>query len=998
VLKGSFQMNTQTKNEVTDRMIFSGHNSTTEEMTISMEEIGELMLQHDKANANVPHTPESTTMALASILKKEYAMKRIFSHDVMDAHKAGNIHIHNLDMPDRIYSMQYSEVVMINGELWPIGNLFDTQRQLEVLEDRDCAIDIVGNRVTDIDKTVKIRKFIRHKNTKPMKFISLENGKTLVCTEDHPFTINGREIQAKDLREGDVLFTSAINEEEWMFRTNNVNGFELTADFGWLMGLFITDGCYDKSNCGTWIIAQNEGEILTKAINILDTMKIKYRIKDVEDSECKQIAVYSKEWVDLFSNTFGITKGSRYKCLPPSILKFNKDFIFGMISGIIDGDGCVLPDEYGCTINVGVASRSLTNQLQLVLEVLGVKTYCHMQLTDKVQVCNIHGKERTMKQNIPVFRMNFRTTEDVVKNICLDSIKLRNKNINKFTVYKQDNKQGVIKTIKNHPIIDEYVYDFTTESEHFLVNGIRVHNCSSHSPAYISKFGLQLPNQNSNAKPPKHPEVLLEQIVKFAATMQGHFSGAIGFDAVNMFIAPYIQELDETRIKQLAQILVFEFSQQATSRGGQATFSDLNFYWGIPKHYAEVNAVGPGGIDTGIPYKEYADSSNAFLRAIMEVYYEGDGSGKPFFFPKPDCHISEESVKNEEYMNLLGKVAAKQGSPYFIFDRGNDPSLAQCCRLRVNLTQEDTAELKEPWKLRFTALQNVSMNLPGIAIGANGNEAKFYENLRSNMELAGKAHMDKFKFIEGLLDMGNEGPLGLMVMNKDGMPYVRKDKMKFLIGMVGLNEAVQVVCGQQMHESKTAYMLGLKMMSQMQTFSTELSKELGFKVILEQTPAESTAYKFAKLDLHRYGAKTRPFIRGNIDTGEYYYTNSTQMASNASLSAIERVKMDGKFHPLIEAGSMTHVWLGEYQPAPESLAAFVSKTFYNTSNAQITFSPEYTTCMHCNKTARGLQDNCVYCGSYDVQNLTRISGYFSVIQNWNKGKMGELKDRYRLQV
>ena len=32
------------------------------------------------------------------------------------------------------------------------------------------------------------------------------------------------------------------------------------------------------------------------------------------------------------------------------------------------------------------------------------------------------------------------------------------------------------------------------------------------------------------------------------------------------------------QIKQLAQMLIFEFSQQAVARGGQAIFSDINLY------------------------------------------------------------------------------------------------------------------------------------------------------------------------------------------------------------------------------------------------------------------------------------------------------------------------------------------------------------------------------------------------------------------------------------
>ncbi len=55
-------------------------------------------------------------------------------------------------------------------------------------------------------------------------------------------------------------------------------------------------------------------------------------------------------------------------------------------------------------------------------------------------------------------------------------------------------------------------------------------------------------------------------------------------------------------MKQLAQILVFEFAQQAVARGGQSIFSDLNLYWEVPDHFQNVDAIGPNGKFTGKVY------------------------------------------------------------------------------------------------------------------------------------------------------------------------------------------------------------------------------------------------------------------------------------------------------------------------------------------------------------------------------------------------------------
>jgi ribonucleoside-triphosphate reductase len=87
--------------------------------------------------------------------------------------------------------------------------------------------------------------------------------------------------------------------------------------------------------------------------------------------------------------------------------------------------------------------------------------------------------------------------------------------------------------------------------------------------------------------------------------------------------------------------------------------------------------------------------------------------------------------------------------------------------------------------------------------------------------------------------------------------------------------------------------------------------------------------------------------------------------------------------------------MGESQPSKEAISDFVIKTFRFTTNDQIAFSPEFTTCNKCHRTGRGLSDTCSYCGSMDVDGITRITGYFTKVSSWNKGKLGELKDRHR---
>ena len=525
--------------------------------------------------------------------------------------------------------------------------------------------------------------------------------------------------------------------------------------------------------------------------------------------------------------------------------------------------------------------------------------------------------------------------------------------------------------------------------------------CSGQSIEYVKKFGLNLPNAISIAKPARHPEVLIEQVVKFSAALQGNFAGAIGWDAFNLFLAPYLVGCDDRRIKQLAQILIYEFAQQAVARGGQSIFSDLNLYWECPDHFVGVPAIGPNGTFTGKNYEDYLPESQRFINALFDVYLEGDALGRPFFFPKPNVHMTEKFFKtggHEEFLNHISNVATEKGNTYFVFDRGNTAKISECCRLTFKLDKSDLDDAKTPWKMRYSAMQNVTINLPRVAYEAHQDDAKLFELLREKIELVAHAHVQKRDFIKTLLDMGKHSTLALLTMNLDGEPYYRFNKASFLIGMVGLNELVQYHTGQQMHESKDATKFGLKVISTMKKDAEAIGEKYGIRMPLEQTPAESTSYRFAKLDMKYYPLQAPTVIRGNKSNGEIYYTNSTSLNVGAPISAIERTKAEGMFHPLIEAGSMTHVWLGEHKPSAESISAFVKKTFENTQNSQISFSPEFTACLNCGKTTRGLRSTCPFCASPDVEGITRVTGFFSKTTSWNKGKLGELKDRLKNNI
>ena len=547
--------------------------------------------------------------------------------------------------------------------------------------------------------------------------------------------------------------------------------------------------------------------------------------------------------------------------------------------------------------------------------------------------------------------------------------------------------------------------------------------CSGHSPEYIKKNGIKnIPTIPSNSKPANSANVLARHICSITQFLQSQFAGAIGWEALNVFFAPLLTNMTYKEIKQLAQTLIFDLSQLAGARGGQVAYTDFNVYLSIPEHYKKVLAMGARGkymvkdylekiyyFDTQEEAKKFAEENEyhlltyqdfskevaQFTKAILEVVGEGDADGMPFAFPKINLHINQESFTDpvaKQLLMLACEASSKSGCPYFIFDR-NAFSVSQCCRLKIDFTEEDKKLIDTPEELRFVGGQNVSINLPRIALKADHDIDKFYEELSKAMDKAARAHIIRQDYVWKLANLENS-PLSFYVNGMDGKPYVRLKNISYLIGIVGLNECIYNLIGKEMHETDEAYSLSLQVISYMYHETKKLSAKYGINMKLEETPAESTAGRFAKLDVKKYGDKA--FVKKN-EFG-MYYTNSVHFATDSDVDYITRLMKQSKFHNLVEAGSMIHIWGGENSPDPKAIYELIKTTWDNTKCVQWVLSPEYTLCKECHTRHNGLIDKCPKCGSENVRGVTRITGYYVFIDKFNSGKRAELADRKREKI
>jgi ribonucleoside-triphosphate reductase (formate) len=550
--------------------------------------------------------------------------------------------------------------------------------------------------------------------------------------------------------------------------------------------------------------------------------------------------------------------------------------------------------------------------------------------------------------------------------------------------------------------------------------------CQDYDLRYFFKYGFiadGLGYKSSVAGPPKHASVAILQSVKVLAAGQTNFSGGQGFMYYTMFLAPYMRGLSQEEIDQLAQMMFFELTQTYIARGGQPVFSNIQIPMGVPKIWQNIPVVMKGKVGPDV-YGNYEDEVQRFYRAIQKVSLKGDYWGKPFNFPKQENYVSPEFFKPEydDLWLLAHENVAKNGSPYFdnmIPDYrgyGNGISCYQCCAYQFSNNPENDEHFYE--KLNFVDGQHfsmggwqvVSINLPRLAYRANGDYNLLLEYAQENMRSAIEVFKIKKMWMDsaiahGTLPFATQTPKDSS--GKVAPSAVDFSELVYVIGVVGLNEMVQHFTGKQLHESRDAVKLGVTLLIDMEKYLKGLHVKTGMKLSLARTPAESTAQTFAVQDLmSEYREMAKPLVRGDrsyIDKKNgrdlpLYYTNGTHVNVSTNLPLAEKIDIEQKFFPILSGGNIFQIWMGEAHSSPEGLYKITKDIVHNSQIGYFAYTKDLTICSDCNTTSGGLLDACPVCGSKNIKNWSRITGYYSDVSGWNEGKKIELRQRYKMKI
>jgi len=524
-------------------------------------------------------------------------------------------------------------------------------------------------------------------------------------------------------------------------------------------------------------------------------------------------------------------------------------------------------------------------------------------------------------------------------------------------------------------------------------------NCLQHDLRFFIKNGLKVDgtgDHTSVAGPPNHIETLMNHSGEIMLAAQQNMSGGQSMSLWNVFVAPFAHGLPYEKVKQAVQMFIYNLNMAYAARGSQVPFTSINLEFTVPDFLKEEPAYGPKGRLVGT-YGDFEDETRMLQRAFTEVLLEGDSDGKPHLFPNTIYALRKEVLKDEftEDLELVHELSSKYGTAYFTnmlpSYRGQMANYMGC---RTSLSDNWTGDWDKDC-FRTGNLAYITLNLPRIAYQSK-DEDEIFEYLDSYLRLSEEVLMLRRKQAVACLDDYNLLPFLTQELNDERYYRVENSTMSF--GFVGLNEMLQSFCGSGI-DDPDSLKLGLKVIDYMNGRTQELKKDTGLRWTILQTPAESTAYRFATLDREKFG--NNAITQG--DSEAYYYTNSSHLPVDTSLNLAEKIRIEEQFHSRTLGGHIFHAFMGESHSDPEALMSLTNKIARKSDIGFWAYSSALSFCIKCKTLMKGLQDNCASCGEQkEVEWYDRITGYVqqvgrskSASGGWNPGKMKELMDRKR---
>ena len=489
------------------------------------------------------------------------------------------------------------------------------------------------------------------------------------------------------------------------------------------------------------------------------------------------------------------------------------------------------------------------------------------------------------------------------------------------------------------------------------------------------------------SKPAKHFDSILNQLANLTTIYQNEIMGAVAFNGFDTLLAPFVKrdKLSYDQVKQAMQNYVFSINSNSRA-GAEPAFSNLTFDLTPPIDLVDEYAI-VGGEEVSFTYGSCQQEMDMINRAFYEIMYEGDGEGKLFAYPIPTYNIHERFDWNNPNNKMLWEMAGKYGIPYFANFINSDLDItdvrSMCCRLRLSLK-----ELRKKNGGLFGAGDStgsigvVTINLPRIAYETKGDKDSFYKTLTKYLDIAKDSLVIKREWLQKNIIETHAIPAF--------MEYVgTMDNHFSTIGVVGMSEMCENFMGVNILDpngKEFAIEVGQFICDKL----IEYQNECGCLFNYEASPVESACYRLALAD-----KSIHPDIITQGSGKDCYYTNSCHIPVKYVTTINDTFKHQEELQSQFTGGTVIHCYL-EGGITGDKAKTIVKEMLTNYKVPYMSLSPISRYCDE-HGYIKDVVDKCPICKK-KVKLYQRITGYLRCVDNFNRGKKAEFKDRKQMRV
>lgn len=492
---------------------------------------------------------------------------------------------------------------------------------------------------------------------------------------------------------------------------------------------------------------------------------------------------------------------------------------------------------------------------------------------------------------------------------------------------------------------------------------------------------------NADVESPKSIQTATAQISQIIANVASSQYGGCSADRIDELLAPFAERNYEKHLADAQEWIEGEERQKAFAR--KKTKKDI--FDAMQSLEYEINTLFTSNGQTPFTSLGFGLGTNWFereiQRAILQIRINGLGIEKrTSIFPKLIFTIkrgvnAQPTDPNYDIKQLALECATKRMYPDVlnydkIVELTGSFKVPMGCRSFLQGWKDEQGEEVNVGRMNLGV---VTLNLPRIALEAQGSQEKFWQILNERLAIVKDALVYRVERVKEAKPANAPilymyGAFGKRLATQDAVDELFKNKRATVsLGYIGLYEVASAFYGGAWEDNQEAKNFTLDILKELKKNADNWGNEYGYHFSVYSTPSESLTDRFCRLDTEKFG------IVENI-TDKEYYTNSFHYDVRKNPTPFEKLDFEKDYPKYCSGGFIHYCEYPMLQQNPKALEAVwdyaYDKVGYLGTNTPIDH------CYACgfegdfHPTERGFE--CPECGNHDPKTcdvVKRTCGY-----------------------